>query len=323
MSENHYAISLDMINRHYSEPNRNRYESKYYWEELYTLIAAAGFRHIEIPFEPVWQFGGRSGVPMTPYSINTKYGNADKYLQLLNAAGIESVSAVSFTPNLFVRNDQLGFYFGATGHFAGQAIEFAAALGANTLVLSPTAYAGRLQHYHPDLAIDDPDFIAQTRTLIEQLASQARESGVTLALRPEYWSLISLPVLMDIIAAAGDAVTLTVNTAHLLLSGQDPSDFIATHSEHIRYIQLTDTPLSQSSPFRLTANPEFPAQHASQVFADVGTGIVPLHSVLNTLKTQGYQGDITLCNSHTRDPMRALLRSRRFINQLTTDRKGA
>ena len=64
MNPQEFAISLDLINRHCQEPNRNRYESRYFWEELYPLIATAGFRSIEIPYEPVWQFGGRSGVPM-------------------------------------------------------------------------------------------------------------------------------------------------------------------------------------------------------------------------------------------------------------------
>ena len=31
----HFAMSLDMINRHYQEPNRNRYETRQFWEELY------------------------------------------------------------------------------------------------------------------------------------------------------------------------------------------------------------------------------------------------------------------------------------------------
>lgn len=87
------AISLDLINRHYQEPNRNRYESRYFWEELYGLIAASGFSTIEIPYEPVWQFGGRSGVPFNRYCINTKYGDAAHYRALLAASGISRVNA--------------------------------------------------------------------------------------------------------------------------------------------------------------------------------------------------------------------------------------
>ncbi len=81
MKTDEIAISLDLINRHYQEPNRNRYESRYFWEELYTLIAASGFSAIEIPYEPVWQFGGRSGVPFNRYCVNTKYDTADRLSQ--------------------------------------------------------------------------------------------------------------------------------------------------------------------------------------------------------------------------------------------------
>jgi hypothetical protein len=115
MHAENIAISLDLINRHYQEPNRNRYESRYFWEELYKLIAASGFSTIEVPYEPVWQFGGRSGVPFNRYCVNTKYGDATHYRALLATSGISRVSGVTFDPNLFMRNaradfDQSGSY---------------------------------------------------------------------------------------------------------------------------------------------------------------------------------------------------------------------
>lgn len=323
MSAFRYAISLDMINRHYSEPNRNRYESKYYWEELYTLIAAAGFNRIEIPYEPVWQFGGRSGVPMTQYSINTKYGDAKQYKAFLADAGIDAVSAISFDANLFVRNDQLGFYFGASGHFASQAIEFAGELEAECLILSPTAYAGRLQHYHPNLTVDDASFVEQTRELISNLAGKAKAAGVKLALRPEYWSLLSLKTLTHLVAESDNHVGIALNTAHLQLAGADTTAFIADNAARISYIQLADTQLNDSTSFRHAANPAFPPAQATQVFSDVGCGEVPLTQAMQSLQQAGYSGQVSLCNHQTRDPMRALLRNRRFVNQLATQLTGA
>lgn len=323
MSQSPYAISLDMINRHYSEPNRNRYESRYYWEELYTLIAAAGFQKIEIPYEPVWQFGGRSGVPMTQYSINTKYGDSAKYQTVIADAGIDAVSAISFDANLFVRNNQLGFYFGASGHFAKQAIEFAASLGATCVVLSPTAQAGRLQHYHPDLAVDDSEFVQKTLALVTELSEAAKQAGVKLALRPEYWSMISVDTLLNIIEKSDSNVGLAVNTAHLVLAGVDPVSFIETNKARIFHVQLSDTDLTSSEEFKGNANPAFPENQPTQVFTDVGTGSVELTQIITTLKACDYQGDIVLCNHQTRDPMRALLRNKRFINQLSTQSIGA
>jgi inosose dehydratase len=160
------AMSLDLINRHHQEPNRNRYESKYFWEELYPLIAAAGFSGIEIPYEPVWQFGGRSGVPMNRYCVNTKYESATGFRDALRAGGIERVTGITFDPNLFMRNDNLGFFFGATSHFAGEALAHAADMGADYLAISPSPYYGRITQYHPDLEARKEDFTHRTIDLL-------------------------------------------------------------------------------------------------------------------------------------------------------------
>jgi len=317
MALNDFAISLDMINRHYSEPNRNRYESKYYWEELYTLINAAGFTSIELPFEPVWQFGGRSGVPMTPYCVNTKYGDLATYRAFLKASGIEAVTAVTFDPSLFARNNQLGFYFGATKHFALQAVDFAAGLGAKYLVLSPSAAIGRLAHYHPALPENNIQFISELTTVVGEVAAAAASKGVKLLLRPEYWSVLSVSDVVALIKAAPELLGLAYNAAHLQLADIDILRFLDETHQFIEYVQLSDTQLSSATPFKADANPAFPSDAATQVFCDVGTGTLPLSSILNKLATLKYTGHLVLCNHQTRDPSRALLRNRRFINQLT------
>ena len=310
----HFAMSLDMINRHYQEPNRNRYETRQFWEELYPLIAAAGFDHIEVPFEPVWQFGGRSGVPMTSYSIETKYGNSESYRALLASAGIRGVSAVTFTPNLFVRNPHMDFYFGAFGHFATQAIGFARDLGADILVLSPSAYAGRLFHYHPGLKEDAGDFIVRTLTLFTELAEKAKDEGVKLGLRPEYWSILPVSTVVDF-CRQQDNVELVVNTAHIALSGSDPSAFLNANLDITAYVQLSDTKLEDSSTFARAPNPEFPPQQATQVFCDAGQGRVPVNDILERVSGSLPPEKVCFSNHHTRDPMRAMLRNRALINQ--------
>ncbi len=173
MNTNAIVISLDLINRHYQEPNRNRFESRYFWEELYPLLATSGFRAIEIPYEPVWQFGGRSGVPMNRYCVNTKYGAAAQYREKLAACGIERVSGVTFDPNLFMRNENLDFFFGASGHFAGEALAHAADLGADYFAISPSPFYGRAAHYHPDLESKLDVFTQRTVDLLTGLAAKA------------------------------------------------------------------------------------------------------------------------------------------------------
>lgn len=310
------AISLDLINRHYQEPNRNRFESKYFWEELYPLIRASGFRSIEIPYEPVWQFGGRSGVPMNRYCINTKYETAANYRAVLARSGIDQVIGVTFDPNLFMRNDNLGFFFGATGHFAGEALAHAADLGAEYFAISPSPYHGRVTHYHPDLDTRPEDFTNRTTELLNGLAEKAAASGVTLVLRNEYWSLFRGARILPLIDALPDTVKLDIDTATLTIAGVDPASFIADHVGRIGCVHLTDTQFVDSNATWKTPNPEFPEQRATQVFSDPGTGSVDLAGIISQLDRLGYQGPVVCSARQTRDPFRALLRTRALLSQL-------
>jgi len=310
------AVSLDLINRHYQEPNRNRYESKYFWEELYPLVATAGFAAIEMPYEPVWQFGGRSGVPFNRYGVNTKYDSAANYRAVLAAAGIARVSGITFDPNLFMRNDNMGFFFGASGHFAGEALGHAADMGADYLAISPSPWYGRARQYHPDLDSQLDSFTAKTIELLGGLATRATELGVALVVRNEYWSLFGGARIDALLAALPDTVTVDVDTASLAVAGIDPVAFIAAHAGRIGCVHLTDTAFRDPGTVWQSANPEFPADAATQVYRDPGTGTVDFAAIAAALDAAGYAGPVTISARQTRDPFRALLRMRALLNQL-------
>ena len=317
MNSDRIAISLDLINRHYQEPNRNRYESKYFWEELYPLISASGFRAIEIPYEPVWQFGGRSGVPMNRYCINTKYGNAANYRAALADSGIDHVTGVTFDPNLFMRNANLDFYFGASGHFAGEALAHAADLGADFFAISPSPYYGRVAHYHPNLQEMVASFADRETDLLRGLAEKAEATGVTLVLRSEYWSLFRGKRILQLLDALPMSVKLDVDIASLTIAGITPGDFITAHIDRIGCVHLTDTSFVDENETWKTPNPEFPEHRATQVFRDPGTGNVDLSNIMSLLDGLGYDGPIVCSARQTRDPFRALLRTRALLDQLT------
>ena len=310
------AISLDLVNRHYQEPNRNRYESRYFWEELYPLIAAAGFSAIEIPYEPIWQFGGRSGVPFNRYCVNTKYENAANYRAALRAGGIGHVTGITFDPNLFMRNANLDFFFGATGHFAGEALAHAADMGADYFAISPSPYYGRIAHYHPDLEQRKDAFTERTIALLNGLATKAEELGVTLVLRNEYWSLFGGERIVPLADALPASVKLDLDTASLAIAGIAPTDFLAANHGRIGCVHLTDTNFVDTNEVWKTPNPEFPADRATQVFRDPGTGSVDLAQVVARLDALGWQGPVVCSARQTRDPFRALLRTRALLNTL-------
>ncbi|MEO6247491.1 MAG: sugar phosphate isomerase/epimerase [Sphingomicrobium sp.] len=317
MNSDRFAISLDLINSHYQEPNRNRYESKYFWEQLYPLISASGFRSIEIPYEPVWQFGGRSGVPMNRYCINVKYESAANYRAALVQDGIDRVTGVTFDPNMFMRNDNLEFYFGATGHFAGEALAHAADLGADYFAISPSPYYGRIAHYHPDLEAKLGTFTERTTDLLLGLAAKADASNVNLVLRSEYWSLFRGERILQLIDALPDSVKLDIDTASLTITGTEPATFIAAQLDRIGCVHLTDTSFVDTVETWKNPNPEFPEHRATQVFRDPGAGAVDLRGIVSQLERLGYRGPIVCSARQTRDPFRALLRTRALLNRLS------
>ncbi|SEJ16471.1 Sugar phosphate isomerase/epimerase [Sphingobium sp. AP50] len=316
MHSDNIAISLDLINRHYQEPNRNRYESRYFWEELYTLIAASGFSAIEIPYEPVWQFGGRSGVPFNRYCVATKYGDAANYRSLLESSGISRVSGVTFDPNLFMRNANLDFYFGATGHFAREAITHAADLGASYFAISPSPFYGRVAQYHPDIENNLESFTARTVKLLGDLAITAEDVGINLLLRNEYWSLFHGERILSLADALPETVKLDIDTANLFVAGIPAATFIEAQIGRIDCVHLTDTDFVDTQTVWKSANPEFPRERATQVFRDPGTGSVDLAGIAALLDKLDYRGPITCSARQTRDPFRALLRTRLLLNQL-------
>ena len=310
------GFSLDMINMHHQEPNRNRQESKYFWEELYPLISAAGFNGIEIPFDPFWIFRGGSGVPFTKYCVDIKYNNVDTYLEFLKDKGIDKVAGIHFSPQMFMRNEDLNFYFGASGHFGGEAIKFASELGCNYINITPTAPYGLISHYHGKIKdINwEKDFIERTIAMLNKFAETAAEHNLKLVLKNEYWGLFRGNKISEYISELDDSIQLNIDTAHLSISGVSSVEFLKTHSSKIGSITLTDTTFVDEDDIWTTPNPEYPETKATQVFRDLGFGNLELSSFSKALENTNYEGWVICSCRQTRDPMRALLRSRSFIN---------
>ena len=310
------GFSLDMINMHHQEPNRNRQESKYFWEELYPLISAAGFNGIEIPFDPFWIFRGGSGVPFTKYCVDIKYNNVDRYLEFLKDKGIDKVAGIHFSPQMFMRNEDLNFYFGASGHFGGEAIKFASELGCNYINITPTAPYGLISHYHGKIKDINwkKDFIERTIAMLNKFAETAAEHNLKLVLKNEYWGLFRGNKISEYISELDDSIQLNIDTAHLSISGVSSVEFLKTHSSKIGSITLTDTTFVDEDDIWTTPNPEYPETKATQVFRDLGFGNLELNSFSKALENTNYEGWVICSCRQTRDPMRALLRSRSFIN---------
>lgn len=308
------GISLDMVNIHHQEPNRNRFESKYYWDELYPMIATAGFTAVEIPFDPFWIFRGGSGVPFTKYCVEVKFETVAKFVANLKEKGIDKVAGIHFNPTIFMRNEDLDFYFGASGYFGGEAIRYAAELGCEYINVTPTPPYGLVQHYHGKNINWEVEFTKRSIDLINGFAKIAQEKGIRLLLRNEYWSVFRSQNFQDIFAQIDKSILLNLDVANLIIAGQNPTEFIQKNAKKIGSIYLTDTAFTDENQTWKTPLPEYPQHRATQVFMDLGFGNVDLRRFCNTLIEINYESWTIVSNRQTREPMRALLRSRNFLN---------
>lgn len=300
-----------MVNVHHQEPNRNRYESKYYWDELYPMIATAGFTAVEIPFDPFWIFRGGSGVPFTKYCIEVKFETVAKFVAHLQVNGIEKVSGIHFNPTIFMRNENLDFYFGASGYFGGEAIRYAAELGCDYIAITPTPPYGLVKHYHGQNW--EEDFTKRSVEMINGFAKVAQEKGIKISLRNEYWSVFRN---QNISAELDNSILLNVDAANSSIAGQNPTEIIKNSGGKIGSVYLTDTAFVDENETWKTPLPEYPQHKATQVFKDVGWGNVNLKEFYQTLQNINYDGWAIVSNRQTREPMRALLRSRNCLNQI-------
>jgi len=189
-------------------------------------------------------------------------------------------------------------------------------MGADYFAISPSAYFGRVLQYHPDVESRMEDFAERTIKTLGGLAEQAGELGVALVLRNEFWSLFGGERILPIADALPDKVKLDVDTASLHVAGISPADFIDKNIARIGCVHLTDTDFVDSGEIWKTPNPEFPQDKATQVFRDPGTGSVDLVQIAALLDRLNYQGPVTVSARQTRDPFRALLRTRALLNTL-------
>lgn len=317
------GLSLDLINRHHQEPNRNRCESKYYWEELYPLIASAGFDGIEIPYDPYWMFRGGTGVPMTKYCIEAKYSSVTDYVAYLKTQGIGQVAGVHIDPTMFMRNESLEFYFGASGHFAGEAVRHAAELGCDYVSVTATPPFGLVKHYHGQAEANEfsvfmGEFLKRTEQALASLAETAAEVGVSMAVRNEFWSCVRGEDLVAMLTRVGHGIGLDLDAAHAQVASVDPvalyTELSTAQPGLVKLVHLTDTAYQDNEGQWQNTSPEFPRRRATQVFRDLGQGSVDLPALYQALEKTNFSGWATVSCRQTRDPMRALLRSRHFIN---------
>lgn len=313
-----FSFSTEVVDLNNQAPNRNKRESKYFWDELYKLIGAAGFKQIEVPYEPKWDFGGRSGIPRSMRSITIKYGNVASYMQKMRETGIEEISCIHLDPSLFC-SGMMEMYFGAAGHYASEAIEFAKEAGTPVVTLSVTPCIYAVNNLMKDRENGTELFLGKTGELLTQLAAQAKEAGVKLCVKNEYWGLLRGDAVAGFLDSLDAEVYLDIDTAHLKIAGVDVGAFIKENADRIGVVHFTDTSFTDDQDAYLQPLPEFPAKAATKVICDVGEGQMDFKEIYRVLEDCGYRGDVVLNCRHSYDIYRSILRSRAVADSIAAE----
>ena len=310
-----YGFSLELVDTHNQQPNRNRMDCKYYWDEMYTYLAAGGFKAVEYPYDIKWAFGGRSGVPLVKRSIMIKDGSPANYLERLRAAGLEEVPGIHIDPT-FLFSGNVDAYFFPAHHFSLEAIDYVAELGGKYISFTATPSIGDLKLcFGADFEAKSKELLERLKKEYAELANYAEEKGVTLCLKNEFWSLLRGNAIVDFVKSIDANVKIDIDTANLKIAGACPKCIIKENPELIGVVHFTDTAFKDEEEAYAQQMPEFPKVKATKVFRDIGQGEVDFPGIEKVLKEVGYDGYVIFNCRNSIDPCRAILRTRYYADK--------
>lgn len=313
-----FGCSLHMVNLGFYEINRNQRECRYFWEELLRNVATAGFQSIELPFEPYWKFGGRNGIPFHPYCIENSYGSLKNFRRFLEECGIRKISNLYFDPR-FLESDDLDLYFGAYEHFIFEAIDEAAGLDTEDVIVSVSEEIGYLKSKWKQGESFEQfclDYKKRTVAVLKKAVRYAKLNNISLSIKNEFWGLgrgMETAYYLERIPEIKYAPDL----AHLAIADTDIEQILEKYIHRINVVTFSDTAYEDTQHNFKEPSPEYPAAGEEQmVYCDLGKGRVPLAKHFRQLKQLGYQGKIVCESKHTQDYCRALLRMKRVTDGL-------
>ncbi|MHB8647210.1 MAG: sugar phosphate isomerase/epimerase family protein [Thermomicrobiales bacterium] len=139
----------------------------------------------------------------------------------------------------------------------------------------------------------DADLHAIAETLNE-LGRYTAEYGIRLAPHPHIWGPVERPEEVRRLLELTDPayVSLTLDTAHILLGGGTPMEFLTDHYDRIVALHWKDAKAAYRG---YTGPTPTRAMHAEEIlYKDLGSGGVDLPAVWRLLQERGYRYWITL-----------------------------
>ncbi len=324
-----FGCSLEMINMRTSGPNFIIKQSKSYWVEMFKLVAAAGFKGIELPYNPFSSDPmafeiGRCGVPISAFAVNAKYGSPKEFIKFLNEVGIEEVTGVHINANdvmleILASGQDMSSYFGLFEKMGMEALDFLVSLGSRGLIVSPTPEIGWLKKMVKDDLNDE--FTAKTVELMKNFVAEGKKKGIRVAIKNEYWSLMRGKAIADLLKQV-DGAMFSPDLAHMQITGDPLTIVVNAHKHQIAYLRFSDTDFTDEVGNYKKINAEIPVEGRQKIFCDLGEGKVDLLGVAKVLKDNGYDGWVICESKKTLNIYRALLKMRWFIDHEIVEKLG-
>lgn len=320
-----YSFSLESVNMLTSGPNFIYKQSKGFWISYFKYISAAGFRAVELPFnpfssDPMAFETGRCGIPCNANAISAKYGSPDEFLAFLRDAGIDGVSGIHINANdamleLVAATLPPRNYYALFEAMAQGALAHCKSLECKALIVSPSPELGWLKAVLPGDA--GGEFERRTTGMLKELCEAAAAYGVTVAVRAEFWSLFRGEGISRL-AAGIPGLMICPDLAHMRISGLSETDALRSYAGNILCPRLTDTSFVDEYKNFERINAEIPVDGPQKVFSDLGDGVVRLAECAQIIEDAGYTG-YTVCEQRkTLDVYRGLLKLRWYLDHEIT-----
>jgi inosose dehydratase len=201
-----------------------------------------------------------------------------------------------------------------------------AELGGSVLVLAAegddrrSAIAGRVPA-DGSASLDERGW-GHANALVDRVARNAREHGVTTAFHPHAASYVEAPHEIERLLAGTDPalVGLCLDTGHVAYGGADPALLAKDHGARVKHVHLKDL-RRRVHQDAVRRGIDFRDAVGEGVFAPLGDGDLDLRGTLDELRDAGYDGwlvveqDIRLGITPEAAPLADALRSREFIRQ--------
>lgn len=315
-----FGVNLGILEPVTCGPDNMSRNALWYWEGMYKWLSATDFPGFEMTYKP-WDFNlGRSGMPYTRASMETFYGSLKGFREHIGELGIPEIAALHITAGDVVADYQVrsldeSKWLEGLLEFSKEAVDSAAELGAEGVVVSPVPEYAYLEEAG---LFEDPAgperLLEELIKTMDRMGAIAKQSGVKLAVRNEYWSLLQGDRVDALLDATDQGILYAPDVANLYIAKVDIYEKIRKYRDRLGFVLLNDTFFEDRHDIYRQPLPEYPQTGAKRVYCMVGDGKVDTTGIVKVLKEIGYEG-WTICGSHeaTNVP-KAILNLRWYIN---------